>query len=85
MLVVSVWNGSFNDLLIATDRLRPLVLTLLANGLVTPILSYLLAPHFGLFGVLIGMPVFSLVVSAWVLPWACRDLLSAPAVAHRTA
>ncbi|HMI83396.1 MAG TPA: hypothetical protein VK550_04835 [Polyangiaceae bacterium] len=83
LLVVSVWNGSFNDLLIATDRLRLLVITLLANGLVTPILSYLLAPSFGLLGVLVAMPVFSLVVSAWVLPWACRDLVSAPAAAHQ--
>jgi O-antigen/teichoic acid export membrane protein len=85
LLVVSVWNGSFNDLLIATDRLRLLVITLLANGLVTPILSYLLAPTFGLFGVLVAMPVFSLVVSAWLLPWACRDLLSAPTAASQAA
>jgi O-antigen/teichoic acid export membrane protein len=75
LLVVSVWNGSFNDLMIATNRLRLLVITLLANGLVTPILSYVLAPTFGLFGVLLAMPVFSLVVSAWLLPWACRDLV----------
>jgi O-antigen/teichoic acid export membrane protein len=85
LLVVAVWNGSFNDLLIATDRLRILVITLLANGLVTPILSYLLAPTFGLFGVLIAMPIFSLVVSAWLLPWACRDLLSAPVAVYQKA
>ena len=84
LLVVSVWNGSFNDLLIATDRLRLLVITLLANGLLTPILSYLLAPGLGLFGVLLAMPVFSLVVSAWLLPWACKDLVSSPAPANIT-
>lgn len=85
LLVVSVWNGSFNDLLIATDRLRLLVITLLANGLVTSLLSYLLAPMFGLFGIILAMSVFSLFVSAWLFPWACRDLLSAPTPARQAA
>jgi O-antigen/teichoic acid export membrane protein len=75
LLVVAVWNGSFNDLMIGADRLRLLVATVLVNGLVTPALSYLLAPSLGLFGVVLATPVFSLVVSAWLLPYACRDLL----------
>jgi hypothetical protein len=40
------------------------------------LVSYVLAPHWGLFGVLVATPMFSLVVSAWLLPLACRDLLA---------
>jgi O-antigen/teichoic acid export membrane protein len=75
LLIVAVWNGSFNDLMIAVDRLRLLVITVLVNGLVTPILSYFLAPRLGLFGVVLATPIFSFAVSAWLLPLACRDLI----------
>jgi O-antigen/teichoic acid export membrane protein len=77
LLLVSVWGGSFNDLLIAVDRLRLLVVSVLLNGLVTPLLSYfVLAPRLGLFGALLAMPLFSVVVTSWLMPWACRDLIS---------
>jgi O-antigen/teichoic acid export membrane protein len=75
LLIVAVWNGSFNDLMIAVDRLRLLVITVLFNGLVTPVLSYVLAPSLGLFGVVLATPIFSFAVSGWLLPWACRDLI----------
>jgi O-antigen/teichoic acid export membrane protein len=74
MLVIAMWGSSFNDLMIAVDRLKLLVLTVLCNGLVTALLSYLLAP-LGLFGVIVAMSTFSLLVSGWLLPLACRDLL----------
>ncbi|HKQ70282.1 MAG TPA: lipopolysaccharide biosynthesis protein [Polyangiaceae bacterium] len=76
LLIVSAWNGSFNDLMIAVDRLRPLVITVFINGLLTPLLSYFLAPKWGLLGVLVATPVFSLIVSAWLLPWLCRDVIA---------
>lgn len=76
LLLVSVWNGSFNDLMIATDRLRLLVVTVLINGLVTIVLSYTLAHYFGLVGILLATATFSLVISAWLLPWVCRDLIA---------
>lgn len=75
LLLVVVWNGSFNDLMISVDRLRLLVLTVLANGMVTPVLTYVLAPHLGLAGVLVATTAFSLAVSSWLLPWGCRDLI----------
>jgi O-antigen/teichoic acid export membrane protein len=84
LLVVAAWGGSFNDLMIAVDRLRLLVITVIANGIVTPVLTYALAVHLGLFGVALALPLFSIVSSAWLLPWACRDLLrSAPQPAAR--
>ena len=43
LLLVAVWNSSFNDLLISVDRLRLLVTTVLVNGLVTPVSSQPLA------------------------------------------
>jgi O-antigen/teichoic acid export membrane protein len=75
LLLVSVWNGSFNDLMIAVDRLKLLVTTVLVNGLVTPVLSYLLAPSLGLLGVVLATPVFSVAVNVWLIPLASRDLL----------
>jgi O-antigen/teichoic acid export membrane protein len=75
LLLVSAWTGSFNDLMIATDRLRLLVVTLLVNGLVTPVVSYMLTPKLGLLGALLSLSAFSLVVSAWLFPVACWDLI----------
>ncbi len=78
LLFVAVWNGSFNDLMIATDRLRLLVITVLINGFVTIALSYALAPTLGLVGIVLATAAFSLLVSAWLLPWVCRDLIASP-------
>jgi O-antigen/teichoic acid export membrane protein len=74
-LLIAVWNSSFNDLMIATDRLRLLVVTVLINGLVTPVLSYWVAPTYGLLGIVLATPFFSLVVNAWLMPLACADLV----------
>jgi O-antigen/teichoic acid export membrane protein len=79
-LLIAVWNTSFNDLMIATDRLRLLVTTVLANGLFTPVLSYLCAARFGLPGLVVTMNVFSFAVSGWLLPLACRDLVGKTAL-----
>ena len=84
LLIVAIWNSSFNDLMIAVDRLRLLVVTVLFNGLVTALLSYLLAP-LGLFGVVMATSIFSVVVSAWLFPLACRDLLRRTAITEPAA
>jgi O-antigen/teichoic acid export membrane protein len=78
LLLVAVWNSSFNDLMIAADRLRLLVITVLINGLVTITLSYTIAPYLGLVGVVFATAAFSFLISGWLLPWACRDLVKAP-------
>ncbi len=85
LLLVSVWNSSFNDLMIATDRLRLLVVTVLINGLVTITLSYTLAPLLGLVGVVLATTAFSLLISGWLLPWACKDLTRQSVGTHETA
>jgi O-antigen/teichoic acid export membrane protein len=74
-LLVTVWNQSFNDLMIAVDRLRLLVITVFVNGLVTPVVGYFLTPSLGLLGMMLATPLFSLLVSAWLFPLACRDVI----------
>jgi len=78
LLLVAVWNSSFNDLMIATDRLRFLVITVLFNGVVTTCVSYVVAPYFGLVGMVLAATAYSLLLSGWLLPWACRDLIRQP-------
>jgi O-antigen/teichoic acid export membrane protein len=79
LLLVAVWNSSFNDLMIATDRLRLLVITVLINGVVTICLSYAVAPRLGLVGIVLATSAFSFLISGWLLPWVCRDLVKRPA------
>ncbi len=75
LLFVGVWNGSFNDLLIATDRLWVLVAAVAANALVTIVLTITMARSFGLVGVLLATVAFSLFVTAWLNPLLCRMAL----------
>jgi len=72
-LLVTVWVQSYSDLLIAVDRFRLLVFTVLIDGVVTTALGYILAPSLGIFGVMLARPAFSLLVSAWLLPVMCRE------------
>jgi hypothetical protein len=55
--------------------LRLLVITVFVNGLVTPVIGYFLTPWLGLLGMMLATPIFSLVVSAWLFPLACRDIV----------
>ncbi|MFO0560133.1 MAG: oligosaccharide flippase family protein [Polyangiales bacterium] len=75
-LVVALWNISFTDLVIATNRLWPLVYGILANALGTIALSWLLAGRLGLLGVIAAMPVFSVLVTGWLYPFTVRDLFA---------
>jgi O-antigen/teichoic acid export membrane protein len=75
LLLVAVWNGAFIDLMIAVDRLKMLVVTVLLNGLVTPVLTYFFAGALGILGVVLATMIFSVAVNVWLLPVACRDLL----------
>lgn len=72
LLIVGCWNGTYTLLFMAVNRLWILVVTMVANGVVTLGLTVWLAP-LGASGVLIATVAFSLVVTAWLMP-----LLSAP-------
>ncbi len=74
LLIVGCWNGTYNNLFMAIERLWTLVLLILLNGLVTVALTYLLASRYGLLGVLIAITTFSLLVTSWLLPFLSRDV-----------
>jgi O-antigen/teichoic acid export membrane protein len=71
LTAVGTWNGSFNDLLISTNRLWLLVRFILANGVVTAALTYFGARYYGVFGIVAATTVYSLFVTGWVFPWIC--------------
>lgn len=72
---VAIWNVSFNDLLIAINRLWVLVIGILFNGLVTLSLTWWFSKPLGIFGVVLATPIYSLVVTAWLFPWVSRDVV----------
>jgi O-antigen/teichoic acid export membrane protein len=76
LTVVGTWNGSFNDLLISTNRLWLLVRFILANGVVTATLTYLAAERYGVLGIVTATTVYSLIVTTWVFPWVCWKHIS---------
>jgi O-antigen/teichoic acid export membrane protein len=84
LLVVGVWNGSFVDLMIATNRLWFLVALVMINAVGTAGLTYWFSgpgwfpgakEDSGIFGVVLATPLFSIFLTGWLLPWACRDLI----------
>jgi len=74
LLAAAVWNTSYNDLMIATDRIWPLAFLTFANGAVTGVATYLLAHELGVAGAILGTAVFSLLIGSWVLPRLTRDI-----------
>ncbi len=74
--VVGTWNGSFNDLLVSTNRLWTLVWFILGNGVVTVSLTYIVAPKLGVFGILAAGIVYSLFLTAWLFPIFCWKHIS---------
>ena len=45
----------------------------LADDVVVATAGY--TPSLGLLGMMLAIPIFSLVVSAWLFPLACRDII----------
>ncbi len=80
---VAIWNVSFNDLLIAVNRLWPLVIGIVLNGVITLSLTFVFAKQLGVFGIVATMPVASIVVTGWWFPWLCRDVVRRTARSSR--
>jgi O-antigen/teichoic acid export membrane protein len=68
LLIVGVWNGGFNNLFTAIDRLWILAWLILLNGLVTAPLTYLLGKRFGVVGIINATTAFSAIIAAWLMP-----------------
>lgn len=81
---VAIWNVSFNDLLIAINRLWVLVIGILFNGLVTLSLTWWFSKPLGILGVVLATPIYSLLVTAWLFPWFSRDVVGAPSTQRAT-
>lgn len=71
LIVVGCWNGSFNTLLIAFNRLWLLVGAILLNGVVTATLTWWLSRTHGIAGVVAATAAYSLVVTGWLFPVVC--------------
>jgi O-antigen/teichoic acid export membrane protein len=78
LLVVGCWNGSYNNLFFAVERLWTLVFATVANGLVTFPLTYYLGKSHGILGVVVATTAFSLLVSSWMLPVLSLDIFRKP-------
>jgi len=74
-LIAGCWNGTYNVLFMAVNRIWLLVGAILMNAVVTLGLTYWLAPS-GMPGLLIAYFAFSLVVTSWLLPVLARPVFA---------
>lgn len=74
LLIVGCWNGGYSNLFMAVDRLWTLVITIIANGIVTFPLTYWLAGRHGVLGVIVATTAFSLLITSWLMPLLSRDI-----------
>jgi O-antigen/teichoic acid export membrane protein len=72
-LVAGCWNGTYNTLFMAVNRLWLLVAAILGNAAVTLGLTYWLAPM-GMTGLLMAYAAYSLLVTSWLLPVLSRTV-----------
>jgi O-antigen/teichoic acid export membrane protein len=80
LLAVATWGSAYSELLAILDRIWVQVGIVLANGAVTVVLTYLLAPRFGVAGAVVSTAAFSVAVSSWLLPRIARGV-TGPAAA----
>jgi O-antigen/teichoic acid export membrane protein len=74
-LIAGCWNGTYNVLFMAVNRLWLLVAAILGNAVVTLGLTFWLAPR-GMPGLLIAYAAYSLVVTSWLLPVFARPIFT---------
>ena len=74
-LVVAIWGTSFFELLTILDRIWVQVAVVLAQGIVTVALTWVLGGRFGVLGALAAVGLPTLVVSGGVMPWLGTALL----------
>ena len=77
LLVAAPWATAFSDLLTIMDRVWAQVGLVLANGVATALLTFLVAPRYGVAGALASMVAVTVLISSWLLPWLARPLLTA--------
>lgn len=83
LLVLSVWASAYAEILSIMDRLWPLVALGLANGAVTVVLTWELAPRLGVLGATLAMAAVPALLLSWALPLLARPLFTARGTAPR--
>ncbi|MFY3742679.1 lipopolysaccharide biosynthesis protein [Anaeromyxobacter sp. Red801] len=75
MMVSVTWVGAHSDLLAITDRLWGLVALVFVNATATVLLTWWLAPHLQVLGVVIASGAVTALAFTWILPWMARPVL----------
>jgi O-antigen/teichoic acid export membrane protein len=85
VLQVSVaWVSTYSELLWIMDRLWVLVALVAANGTVTVMLTWHLAPKYGVFGAIVAVGGMTIGLNTWLTPLLARTLLRPAAAEGRT-
>jgi O-antigen/teichoic acid export membrane protein len=75
LLLASVWGAAYSEFLWIMDRIWPLVVMVLMNGLITIGMTWWLAPEYGVKGAVVATTVFTVAIASWSLPLMARPLL----------
>ncbi len=76
ILVFSSWGTAFADLLTIMDRLWLQVAFALLNGVLTVVLTVVLAPRLGVLGAMLAFGFTAITVWSWVGPVLSRSILA---------
>ena len=79
LIVSATWVTAFTDLLTVLDRVWIPVALVTVNGIVTALLTYWLAPTYGVAGTIASVACVTVLVSSWLVP-----LLTRPVFAEKT-
>ena len=76
LTLASTWVTAYSDLLVIMDKIWIQVVLVIGNGLSILLLTYMLAPSYGVLGAVIATSVFSLLVLSWLMPMLARSILA---------
>lgn len=66
---VRIWSDTFAMVLQSMSYLRPFIIYIPLQALITIVLQMIFAPRFGVSGILYGLIFSFLLTSVWILPW----------------
>jgi O-antigen/teichoic acid export membrane protein len=77
LLLATTWVTTYSDFLVIMDRIWAQVALVLANGLMTVLLTLWLVPALGLLGAILAISAMTVTILAWLVPGLARPLLAA--------
>ena len=78
LMLAATWASAYSELLTVLDHIWVQVGIVVANGLVTAALTFVLAPRYGVGGALLAVGCVSVTLTSWLLPIIARRRLGAP-------